>query len=267
MTEENKHPFLLPDERIDEVNEQIRLIQKRQGLTFGTDAYLLSAFVRPQPYDRAVDLGSGTGIIPLLLCAKNKVREVTAVEIQPSFASLIARNAELNGFADRITVLNTDVRTLSSDQMGGEVGLVVSNPPYLKTNTGRTNRAAEKELARHEVCGGIFDFCAAASRLLRTKGRFVCVFRPERMTDLFSAMRANRLEPKRMVTVHSDLNASPSVILTEAVKDAAPSLSVLPPLFLYEVLQAPDSRRKMTAYAEQIYQSCSFPDRKTADER
>ena len=259
MTQEQTEALLLPDERLDEVNEQIRLIQKRQGLTFGTDAYLLSAFVRPQPRDRAVDLGSGTGIIPLLLCAKNKVRSVTAVELQPDFASLITRNAELNGFSSRITSVNADVRTLTAASIGGEVGLVVSNPPYLKTGTGKTSPSLSKELARHEVCGGIAEFCAAASRILRTKGRFVCVFRAERLTDLFTAMRENRLEPKRMITVHSDSHSAPCAVLTEAVKDASPSLSVLPPLFLYEDMQTSDSRRKMTARAAEIYRTCSFP--------
>ena len=261
MAETRTEPVLLPDERLDEVNEQIRLIQKRQGLTFGTDAYLLSAFIRPQPHSDAVDLGSGTGIIPLLLCTKNKIRSVTAVEIQPSFASLIGRNAELNGFSHRIRVRNADIRELTSEMIGGEVGLVCANPPYLKTDTGRLNRAAEKELARHEVCGGIFEFCAAAARCLRTKGRFVCVFRPERLTDLFSAMRVNRLEPKRMVMVHSDASSPPCMVLVEGVKDASPSLSVLPPLCLYRVREEnADARRVMTPEASFIYQTCSFPD-------
>ena len=205
-------PPLSPDERLDEVNEQIRLIQKKQGLTFGTDAFLLAAFVRSTPRARAVDLGSGTGIIPLLLCAKGKVGSVVAVELQKSFADLIHRNTVLNGMEDRITVQNTDVRDLTSADLGGEVELVCSNPPYLKANAGKSNLAEEKEIARHEVCGSIFDFCAAASRLLKTKGRFDCVFRAERLSELFAAMRDNRLEPKRMVMVHADENSSPCMV-------------------------------------------------------
>ena len=249
---------LAPDERLDEVNEQIRLIQKKQGLTFGTDAFLLAAVVRSSPCARTVDLGSGTGIIPLLLCTKGKVRSAVAVELQSQFADLIRRNAILNGMEDRITVLNADVRELTSSLLGGEVELVCSNPPYLKTNAGKSNLAEEKEIARHEVHGSIFDFCAAASRLLKTKGRFACVFRAERLSDLFAAMRSNRLEPKRMVMVHADETASPCMVLVEAVKDASPSLIVEPPLFLYTPCQAGADRREMTQRAVEIYRSCSF---------
>lgn len=252
-------PELLEDERLDEVNERIRLIQKKKGLTFGTDAFLLSAFVRPQPHARAVDLGSGTGIIPLLLCARDKVATVTAVELQMSFAELIERNVALNGFDGRITVLNRNVQEINAATLGTEVDLVVSNPPYLTANAGKTNRDVEKELARHEICGTVFDFCAAASRLLKTKGRFACVWRAERLADLLTAMRENRLEPKRMTFVHSDVASPPCMVLTEAVKDAAPSLKVTPPLFLYETNPSENGTRTLTRDAASIYEACSFP--------
>lgn len=255
-------PALLEDERLDEVNERIRLIQKKQGLTFGTDAYLLAAFVRSAPAARAVDLGSGTGIIPLLLCAKNKVKSITAVELQSSFADLIRRNACLNGMEDRISVCNADVREINSATFGGEVDLVCSNPPYLRSNAGKSNRAEEKEIARHEVHGGIYDFCAAASRLLKTKGRFACVFRTDRLSELFAAMHANRLEPKRLVMVHPDPASPPCMVLVEAMKDASPSLTVEPPLFLYEMPADPAATRVMTEAATEIYRTCSFPLRK-----
>lgn len=159
---------LQSDEQLDTVNEQLRLIRRKNGLTFGTDAYLLAAFVRSQPRERAVDLGSGTGILSLLLCARNKVRSVIAAEVQPVFAELTERNAALNGMADRIRVFAGDVRTLGLRDTDGEVGLVLSNPPYLRAGSGRSNRETEKEIARHEVAGGIADFCAAAGRVLRT---------------------------------------------------------------------------------------------------
>ena len=137
-------PPILPDERVDDVNESIRLIQKRNGLTFGTDAYLLAAFIRPSPRARAVDLGSGTGIIPLLLLARNKVSSVTAVEIQTDFAELIGRNAALNRLEDRLTSLCTDIRTLTPERVGGEVDLVLSNPPYMRCDSGKRNLHDEK---------------------------------------------------------------------------------------------------------------------------
>ncbi len=259
MNEQATTPLLAPDERLDEVNERIRLIQKKQGLTFGTDAYLLAAFIRPKSRARAVDLGSGTGIIPLLLCAREKVGSVHAVEVQKCFAELIGRNAVLNGLSERITPMETDLRELTFESVGGEVDIVCSNPPYLKANAGKTNLAEEKEIARHEIKGDISDFCAAASRILKSKGSFYCVWRADRLTDLLIAMRKNRLEPKRMIFVHADREQEPCMVLVEALKDAAASLRVYPPLFLYETRTSITKTRVLTREAEQIYQTCSFP--------
>ena len=252
-------PQIRPDERIDEVNESIRLIQKKQGLTFGTDAFLLSAFTRSTPRARAVDLGSGTGIIPLLLLARGKVSSITAVEIQSEFAELIARNADLNGYGDRLSRLCEDVRNLNASSVGGEVDLVLSNPPYMRCDTGKRNVHDEKYLARHEVCGQVSDFCAAASRLLRYGGRFVTVWRPDRLTDLLSALHEYKLEPKRMTFVHADDEAEPCMVLTEAVKGGAASLRVTPPLMLYTKDCSENGTRTLTETAQQIYDTCAFP--------
>ena len=253
-------PLILPDERFDEVNENLRLIQKKNGLTFGTDAYLLAAFVRPAPRAFAVELGAGTGIVSLLLAQKEKVRRVSAVEIQPGFADLIVRNAALNRLNDRVSAICGDVRSLMPGNLPAQPSLVVSNPPYLRVGSGRTSPAPAKEIARHEISGGIDDFCACAGRLLGTGGRFVCVWRAERLSDLYAALRSNRMEPKRTVFVHADRLSPPCAVLTEAVKDASPSLRVLPPLFLYEIGAKESGSRTMTPEAERVYASCAFPD-------
>ncbi len=264
MTDLPLPPFLLPplaeDERIDVVNEKIRLIQKKQGLTFGTDAFLLAAFVRSAPKTVAVDLGSGTGILPLLLLAKGKIKSATAVEIQSAFADLIARNAKLNGFADRITPLCANVRDLRPEDTHGEVGLVISNPPYMKCTSGKRNESDEKYIARHEVCGNIGDFCACAMRLLKHGGKFVCVWRPDRLTDLLNAMHDSHLEPKRMTFVHADRESEPCSVLVEATKGAAPSLRISRPLILYEAYQESETVRRLTPEAQKIYDTCSFDD-------
>ncbi len=252
-------PDIRPDERIDEINESIRLIQKKQGLTFGTDAYLLAAFIRPSPRSRAIDLGSGTGIIPLLLLARGKIANVTAVEVQPEFVELISRNAALNGFGGRIRPLCADVRTLKPFDVSGEADLVLSNPPYMKCDTGKRNLHDEKYVARHEVLGGITDFCAAANRLLRYGGKFVTVWRPDRLTDLLSALHEYKLEPKRMTFVHADAETEPCMVLTEAVKGASPSLRVTPPLMLYKKDCAENGNRTLTETAKGIYDNCAFP--------
>ena len=253
-------PRLFDDERFDTVNEQIRLIQKKQGLTFGTDAFLLAAFVKPAPRTHAVDLGSGTGILPLLLLAKGKIKCATAVEVQPAFADIIARNAELNGFGEKIAPLCADVRDLRPENIGGEVGLVISNPPYRKCTSGKRNESDEKYIARHEVCGGIADFCACAARLLKHGGKFVCVWRPDRLTDLLSAMKDHRLEPKRMTFVHADTESEPCSVLIEAVKGGAPSVRISKPLILYHPRAEGEKARCLTEQTQKIYDTCSFDD-------
>lgn len=250
--------MLLPDERFDTVNERIRLIQKKNGLTFGTDAFLLSAFVSPMKNTTAVDLGSGTGIIPLLLLAKEKVKKVYAVEIQHSFADVIRRNADLNGMSERLFPIEKDLRALTARDVGCEVQLVCANPPYLPIGSGRHSDFPEKEIARHECNGNVADFCLCASKLLQTKGKFVCVWRPERLPELFSAMREVRIEPKRTVSVFPDCRSAPCLVLVEGVKDASPGMKVFPPLFLYRVAKKGESVRTMTKVAKSVYDTCSF---------
>ena len=251
---------LADDERFDTVNEEIRLIQKKNGLTFGTDAFLLAAFVKSAPKAHMVDLGSGTGILPLLLLAKGKIKCATAVEVQPAFAELVARNAAVNNFSDHITPLCADVRDVRPESIGGEVGLVISNPPYMKCTSGKRNESDEKYIARHEVCGNIADFCACAARLLKHGGKFVCVWRPDRLTDLLCAMHDHRLEPKRMTFVYADAQSEPCSVLIEAIKGGAPSVRVSKPLILYEARKEDEKVRRLTPSAQKIYETCSFDD-------
>lgn len=262
---------LLANETLHEVNEHIRLIQRADGLTFGTDAYLLSAYVRPRKQAVAVDLGSGTGIIPLLCLARNKATRFTAVEVQADFCGLIARNATLNGMSDRLVPLCSDVRELTAASLGGECDLVTANPPYMAPDSGARNQTHEKYIARHEVLGTVRDFCAAAGRLLKHGGRFCCVFRPERLGDLFDGLREAHLEPKRMTMVQATSAAVPSMVLLEAVKYAAPSLLVTPPLCLWEADPArpekPAQPMKATSDSAFVYENCGFPARFTGENR
>ncbi len=247
--------FLLrnENEKIETVNENIRLISKTDGLTFGTDAYLLAAYVAKSPSALAVDLGSGTGILPLLLLARDKIKKAVAIEVQESFCDLIARNAVLNQAEDDIKVLNRDVRELPTRELAAEsADIVLSNPPYMKADSGKSNQSDAKFIARHEVCGDISDFCRAAASLLKYGGKFYCVYRPDRLIDLFDAMRKNKLEPKRMTLVHATSTSAPSMALVEAKKGAAPSLILTRPLILTE------SDGKQTKDAERIYETGSF---------
>ena len=263
---QKQHVALAPDERLDQVNEGLALIQKINGLTYGTDAYLLAAAVAPQPNALCVDLGSGTGIISLLLAQRERVGRVVGVEVQPPFAALINRNAALNGLVGRVSAVCADVRDMTQSKLAQILGVagsvtadvVVCNPPYMTCNSGARNEHDEKYLARHEVCGGVEDFCAAAARLLRFGGRFYIVWRPDRLTDLFAALRRHRLEPKRMTTVHADTGSAPCMVLIEARAGGAPSLTVTPPLILHEVESRSQSHRPLSAQAERVYESMSL---------
>ena len=215
------------------------------------------------PRATAAELGSGSGIVSLLLAARQKIAVITAAELQPSYAELTARNVALNNLEGRVRPLCADIRSLTANCTGGEVSLVVSNPPYMTCGTGKRNEKETNYLARHEVCGTIADFCAAAGRLLRHRGRFVSVWRPDRLPELFAALRREGMEPKRMTFVHADAGSEPCMVLTEAVKGAAPSLRVTAPLLLYLPCAPGERRRVLSPEAEQIYRTCSFPDERS----
>ena len=242
---------LSADERLDYINEKLTIIQKKDGLTFGTDSYLLSAFVRKGK--SGADLGAGTGVASLLCLAKDKIQHIYASEIQPEFAELCRRNALLNGLSERMTVLPGDVRTLSSNDTCGELDTVISNPPYMKADSGLSNISGEMNIARRELNGTVSDFCAAASRLLKFGGLFYTVYRPDRLCDLFCALRDNNLEPKKLVTVYPDTDSEPCLILTESKKGASPSLINSKPLIIYK-----SGTRDYTEDMERVYDCCSL---------
>ena len=240
-------------ERLDEVNEHLKLIQKTDGLTFGTDAFLLAAYMYANNGGNAVELGGGTGIISLLCASRKRFSRITVAEIQEDYAELIQRNISINKMNGTVGVICNDVRELKAEDFGREVEAVFSNPPYMKTESGKRNECEGKYIARHEVFGGIDDFCAAACRLLKFGGKFYVVYRPDRLIDLIDALRKNRLEPKKMTFVQSDTHTSPSMVLIEAKKGASPSLILTKTLIMNE-----EGSREMSADAKKIYESCSF---------
>lgn len=245
---------LFDDERLDRVNEDICLIQKKDGLTFGTDAFLLASFIKSAPRKAGVELGSGTGIISLLLSQRSKLLKITAIEIQKDFAELTKRNVDANSLDEKISVINADVRAITPSLIGKEVDVVFTNPPYMKTTSGKRNEHDYKYIARHEECGDINDFCATAFRLLKHGGKFYVVWRPDRICDLFFALRFNRLEPKIITFVQADASSEPSMVLVSATKGAASGAKLTAPLILYK-----DSEHKiMSESAKKIYNTLSF---------
>lgn len=223
---------LLDDERLDTVNDGIQLIQRKNGLVFGSDALLLGGYIKGHPLYKCAELGGGTGIISLLTAKRNKANHVYIYEIQPQFAELCKRNTRLNGLNDKITIFNKDIRAALSQDCGGEVDFVFSNPPYMKMGCGKENAVSEKNIARRETAGGIEDFCKAASRLLKFGGSFYVVYLPERLNELFSALTENKLEPKRLTLICPDLSKRPCLVLIEAKKGGGKGMMVTPPLYI-----------------------------------
>lgn len=245
------------DERLDYVNEKITLIQKKNGLSFGTDAFLLAAYIKGSKRARAAELGCGTGIISLLLAAKEKLSSIYAFEVQQSFYDLTGKNVTNNGFEKVIFPVCADVRDINSSHTEGELDVVFSNPPYMKTDSGKRNDSDEKYIARHEVMGGIDDFCAAAARILKHGGKFYAVWRPDRLCDIIYSMRAHGLEPKEMTFVHADALTEPSIVLICATKGGRPAVKVTKPLLLHADTSR-EGTRMLSDEAQRIYDTLNF---------
>lgn len=235
-------PVLREDETLTEVNDHIQLIQNRKGLTYGTDAYLLSAFVRPSPQANAAEIGSGSGIISLLLAARHKLKHIDALEVQAYYADLTARNIALNGLSEAVTAHHADARDWRADY-----DLVFMNPPFMKADSGYRNEDEGKFAARHEVFGDLTALCRATAGLLKTGGNLYAVYRPDRLTDLLVAMREARIEPKRLCFVHPTAAHKPCLVLVAGKKDGKSGCDLLRPLFLT------DANGKQTPDAERIY--------------
>ena len=243
---------LFPNERVDRVNDDLMLIQRTDGLTFGTDALLLAGYIDTRG-GRALEIGGGTGIISLLTLTRGRFDTVDCCEIQSVFADIIRRNAELNRLDARLFAKEADIRTFEAER---QYDAVFTNPPYMTVSSGKKNSVDEKNTARHEVEGGIADFCRAAKRLLRYGGKFYAVYRPDRVGDLIFAMKDADIEPKRLTFVHADLAAEPSVVLVEGRMSGGVGARVTRPLIIY----TDSSHKNMSADMEYIMNNGSFPE-------
>ena len=238
---------LKENERVNIINEDLRLIENKESLTFGTDAYLLSAYLPKKPNSVSVELGVGSGVISLLALTKKKCRHVYGFEVQKSIADIATRNAELNGLCDSFTVMHKDLRQASVADTKNEVDTVFSNPPYMKKDSGKQNENDNKNASRHEIFGEINDFCAAAKRLLKHGGNFYAVYRPDRMIDLLCALRSNG------TFIHSNSHTPPSLLLVSAKLGGNSGLVIDRPVYIYK-----DGTTEYTEQFKRIYDTCSF---------
>lgn len=218
--------------RIDDLGNGYRLIQNPDGFCYGTDAVCLARFAAAKPGERLMDLCTGTGVIPLLLAGATRCTDMTGLELQQQSAELAEESVKLNNLTDRIAIVQGDVREAHKRFGCGGFDVVTCNPPYMVPGTGKQNEVEQKLIARHEVACTLTDVAFAASRLLRSGGRFYMVHRPERLTDVLCELRAHRLEPKRLQFVCHRAGDAPCLFLIEGQLGRKPGLTILPPMLV-----------------------------------
>ncbi len=233
------------DERIDDLQRNgYRIIQKKKGFCFGMDAVLLSGFAQVKEGEVALDLGTGTGIIPILLEAKTQGKHFTGLEIQEEMAEMADRSVRLNHLEDRVDIVRGDIREASRLFGKASFDVVTSNPPYMNDNHGLKNPDLPKAIARHEVLCTLDDVCREASLLLKSGGRFYMVHRPHRLAEIITTLKAYKLEPKRMKLVHPFVDKEANMVLIEAVRGGRSMMKVEAPVIVY---------REVGVYTQEIY--------------
>lgn len=221
------------DEVIDTViSQKLKVIQKRRGPKFTIDALLLAQFTRVKSGDRIVDLGTGTGVIPLILAHTTEAGQIIGVEIQGDMADMARRSVLINGLQDRVEIIDGDVRRIRDLLPGGRFDVVTCNPPHKSPQRGRISPNPAIAISRHEILGKLEDFVAAAGYLLKNRGRAVFVHRPDRLPDLLELFRREGITPKRLRFVHTGMDRNAELLLLEGVKRAGEGMVVLPPLLL-----------------------------------
>lgn len=214
-------------------NGKITIRQSRAGYRYSIDAVILASHVRPKPGDRVLDLGTGCGIIPVMLAFQFPEAGYFGVEIQSELAGIARQNVSDNHMQDLIQIVHQDLKGLAQDRLSGPMDIVLSNPPYRRADAGRINPNSQRALARHEIVVSLPDVAAAAGRLLRTAGKFVIIYVSERLADLVIQLRSVNIEPKRVRFIHSHRGSDAKLVLLEGAKAGKPGLKVGPPLVIY----------------------------------
>lgn len=243
-------------ERLDDLQiKGYRIIQSPGRFCFGMDAVLLSSFAKVKTGERALDLGTGTGILPILLEAKNKGDFYTGLEIQEESADMARRSVQYNHLEDKVRIVTGDIREAAALFGAASFHVITVNPPYMIGDHGLKNENETKYIARHEVLCTLEDVLRESGKLLGNKGRFYMVHRPFRLAEILSGMSRHRIEPKRMRLVHPYIDKEPNMVLLEGVRDAHPRMTVEPPLVVYN---------KDGTYTEELLELYGLESRKEA---
>ncbi len=226
---------LKENERIDDLEYKgLKIIQNKEGFCFGIDSVLLSDFAKNIKKDSVVvDIGTGTGIISILLSKKAEIKKIYGIEIQEEVADMAKRSVKLNDLQDKIQIINKNIKNIFEEIEPNKIDAIVTNPPYMKLNTGAKNEEIKKLISRHEVECNLEDIIKISYKLLKSKGEFYMVHRAERIVDILYNLRKYKLEPKEIRFIHSKVGKEPNLVLIKAVKDAGEHLIIDSPLVVY----------------------------------
>ena len=227
---------LKENERIDDLEyKNLKIIQKNDGFCFGIDSVLLSDFAKEiKNGSKVLDLGTGTGILSILLCAKTKLSKIIGIEIQKDMADMANRSCIINNLQDRFEVMNENIKELKGKINKNSFDAIVMNPPYMELNSGKTNENMKKLISRHEITATLEDFIVASRDFLKDKGCLYIVHRPNRLVDLTYLLRKYKLEPKVLRFVHPKAESAANLVLIKAVKNGRPFLKISEPLYVYD---------------------------------
>lgn len=231
----NEKDFLRDGERFDDLQRNnYKIIQNPDKFCFGMDAVLLSHFTTLRKRDNVLDLGTGTGILPILLSAKTDAEHFDALEIQEESVDMAKRSVMFNHLEDRINIIHGDIKEASSIFDVASFDAITTNPPYMNNNHGLKNPDMPKAIARHEILCTFDDIARESSRLLKPHGRLYMVHRPFRLAEIINTLNKYRLETKRICLVYPFIDKEPNMVLIEAVKDGNPMVKFEPPIIVYE---------------------------------
>ena len=214
-------------------NGRIQVKQYLSGYRFSIDAVLLAYYIKPNQDNKIIDLGTGCGIIPLILAYRYPQVKIFGIELQKKLANLAALNVEENRMENQIKILYNDLKTLKFDMISGPADIVVCNPPYIKVKAGRISSDLQRAVARHEIKATLDDVIATACRILNISGKFIIIYPAERITDLLAKMRSIGIEPKFLCNIHSCRNKEAKLIIVEGVKGGRSGIKIAPPFVIY----------------------------------
>lgn len=215
-------------------NGKLCIKQNKSGYRFSVDSVLLASHVKAAPGDKVLDIGTGCGIISLILAYRNPEIKIYGIEVQKSLADVAAVNVKNNGMEEQIEIIYTDIKNLKKDMLSGSPDIIVCNPPYRKTKSGRVNPDNQRAMARHEIMISLPEIFESASRLMDISGKFIMIYPSERIADIIAHMRFSGIEPKYLRFIYSKKNSESKLVIVEGIKGGGAGAKVASPLIIHK---------------------------------